>query len=243
MVLRLLHQGVGGVAMQPVSWPPSPAYHVTLLQDRGIPVVLCHRGIEGVRAPVIFCPHQEQGRLVGRALAQQGHRRVAVAFGYQLTEKGLYGIREAFGEAGGEVPEKLVYRGKTMSLDYAKEGEMFRAALEPMLHDKDPPTAIWATPDGFAQTIYFALERLGLRVPEDISLIGAGDVDRNGPFVGRLTSVVVDTAEMARRAVELLAEMESGRRPLHDDEVIPMPIALSDGETLGPPRADSSGKL
>ena len=48
-VLQLIDKQVAGVAMVPVSKPPTPAYQVRQLQKNGVPVVLCHRGIEGIR--------------------------------------------------------------------------------------------------------------------------------------------------------------------------------------------------
>ena len=96
------------------------------------------------------------------------------------------------------------------------------------------PTAIFAVTDDFAHSIHFLLEQRGLRVPEDISLVGLGDIDRKGPFISRLTSVVIDGAEMGRRAVKMLGEMQSGNRGLHDTENIAVSITLSAGQTLGP---------
>ena len=52
-ILQLIDNQVGGVAIVPASTPPTPAYQIRQLQKAGIPVVLCHRPVEGiVRAPV-----------------------------------------------------------------------------------------------------------------------------------------------------------------------------------------------
>jgi DNA-binding LacI/PurR family transcriptional regulator len=94
--------------------------------------------------------------------------------------------------------------------------------------------------DTMAEVVLNALEQLQLRVPEDVSLIGWGGKWRDGVFLRRLTSVVVDEEQVGRTAAELLCQMHSGQRPLLDNEEIVMNLALYQGETLGPAR-DSDG--
>ena len=79
------------------------------------------------------------------------------------------------------------------------------------------------------------LKDLGLRVPEDISLIGLGQADGGGPISQRITRVVYSDNDVGRLSVELLDEMASGKRPLDDTKQIVMPVSLSEGKTLGPP--------
>ena len=88
--------------------------------------------------------------------------------------------------------------------------------------------------DTMAEMILLKLNRMGVRVPEDISLLGFGGTWRQTPTMQELTSVAVDEVEIGRRAVELLSEMRQGVRPLDDEEEIVMPLSLTDGRTLGP---------
>ena len=237
LILRLAQMDVAGVAVLPVSSPPTPAYHALALQDRGIPLVFCHRAAEGAEAPLLAVPHEEQGRLVGRAFAQQGHRRVAMLIGYKsdgLKEAWTRGIRDTLREVEGELPDEFVYSCKTPALDPKEHEAELDGELKRILSAERPPTAIFAVIDDFAQAIYFSLESMGLRVPDDISLVGLGSANRSTPFTRRLTSVVIDDVDLSQRAVELLSEMNSGKRDLHDTETIAVPISLSDGVTLGP---------
>lgn len=237
LIMRLAQMDVAGVLVLPVSSPPTPAYHALTLQDRGIPLVFCHRAAEGAEAPLLAVPHEEQGRLVGRAFSEHGHRRVAMLIGYKTDgtkEAWTRGIRSALGESGGELPDEFVYSCKTTALDPKEHEAELDGELKRMLSAERPPTAIFAVTDDFAQSIYFSLEGMGLRVPDDISLVGLGSADRSTPFTRRLTSVVIDNADLSRRAVELLLEMNSAERDLHDTETITIPIALHHGQTLGP---------
>ena len=62
LILRLSQMNVDGVAVLPVSSPPTPSYHAMAIQSRGIPLVFCHRSAEGAKAPLLAIPHEEQGR-------------------------------------------------------------------------------------------------------------------------------------------------------------------------------------
>ncbi|MEA1950161.1 MAG: substrate-binding domain-containing protein, partial [Planctomycetota bacterium] len=76
--------------------------------------------------------------------------------------------------------------------------------------------------------------QMGLRIPEDVSIIGTGDSDRDGAIIRRLASITVDEAAIGHRAVEVLQQMKNDDRPLHGEERIVMPLNFVEGETLGP---------
>ena len=81
--------------------------------------------------------------------------------------------------------------------------------------------------------IYLRLTQLGLRVPQDISLLGFGGSWRDGALTRRLSSVVIDAAATGHQAVSLLHEMRCGSRPLDDNTEIVLELDLYEGETLG----------
>ncbi len=236
-ILRLSQMDIDGVAMLPVSSPPTPAYHASSLQDRGIPLVFLHRAAEDVKAPLLAVSHKKQGRLVGRAFREHGHRRVAMLIGYKaegLKESWMRGIRASLDKIGGELPDEFAYCCETTSVDPQEHEAELADVLKRMMSAQRPPTAIFAVVDDFAQAIYFSLEEMGLRVPDDVSLVGLGSADRNTPFTRKLTSVVIDDTDLSRRAVDLLCEMQGGERYIHDTEIIMVPISLYEGKTLGP---------
>jgi DNA-binding LacI/PurR family transcriptional regulator len=96
----------------------------------------------------------------------------------------------------------------------------------------DRPTAIFASFDSLAEMIYFLLPRLGLRVPEDVSLLAFGGAWRQGAWMRRLSSVVVDEVATGQTAVSLLHEMRRGDRPIDDNTEVTMKLSVSMGETL-----------
>lgn len=237
LILRLTQTDLSGVAIQPVTMPATPSYHIAALQEKQIPVVFCHRSVEGTRGPLLSVSHEEEGRQVGQAFVERGHRRVALLVAYQtgkIAEKWVCGMRESLRAVDGELPDEFIFSGETTSLDAAGLESNMSEALEGMFCSENPPTALFVVPDDFAQGAERVIQQMGLRVPEDVSLIGLGDVNRDSSFTRRLTSVGIDGAELSRRAVELLAEMQSGKRSIHDTEEFPLKVSMSEGQTLGP---------
>lgn len=236
VILQLLDKNVGGIAINPTSPPFTPPYQIRQIQERRTPVVFCHRRVEGVAAPLLAMPFREIGYLAGQAFVRHKHRRAA------LFTTRLSPMAKAYEEG---MAEALRAGAVDASLDIAYveqrptdlREETCRAWLRRLFAAPDPPTAILATFDSLAEAIYLSLSHLGLRCPEDVSLLGFGGTRRDGAFLRRLRSVVVDEAATGRRAVSLLHEMRCGERPIDDRTEITMELHLSDGETLAPPRS------
>ena len=169
IILQLVDKKIGGVAMMPTDQLPTPAYQIRQLQEHGIPVVFCHRRVEGIMAPLAAIPYSDVGRLAGKALVEHGHRRVALFTTKPVPVVRAYeeGLREALRAGGCDVSVQSMYVTESM---VALEEEPIQAALQQVFARPDPPTAIFTTFDSMAEMIYLLLPRLGLRVPEDVSL-------------------------------------------------------------------------
>ena len=103
-----------------------------------------------------------------------------------------------------------------------------------MCQGPDRPTAIFTTWDAAAEMIYLLLGHFGLRVPEDIFLVGEGGPVRLGAIIQKLSSVIVQEEEIGRQAAKLLCQMRDGERPIDNDEEIVVPLSFYEGQTLGP---------
>jgi GntR family transcriptional regulator, arabinose operon transcriptional repressor len=235
IILQLLDKEVGGVAIMPTSYRPTPDYHIRQLQNHGIPVVFCHRRVEGISAPLLATPYVNIGRLAGETLLERGHRNVA----YLATEPSKVGkayergFQEAFGLAGIKPLPKMLCVSEAAGQD---EEEKIMSVLAPLFKTPDPPTAIFASFDTLAESLYLLLPRLGLRVPEDVSLIGYGGALREGAIAKRLTSVVIDAIAVGNQAVSLLHEMRTGARPIDDNTETTIELGLYEGVTVNQSR-------
>jgi LacI family transcriptional regulator len=145
-------------------------------------------------------------------LAAAGHRRIAHLAG----PKGIWDAdmrRTAFVREMKAhdlpVPDPFVISGAFI----ASEAE---AAALALLSRPDRPTAIFAGNDNMAIGVYRAASRLGLRIPDDLSVVGFDDIGHAQDVDPPLTTVRQPLVEMARRAVELLGDLcaPAEQRPL-----------------------------
>lgn len=233
-ILQLIDHRVAGVAIVPTTNPPTPAFHIRQLQQHDIPVVCCSRRIDGVQAPLLAIPFEEVGRRAGQAIREAGHTRVAYIGTERSTASEAYerGFRAAMRRAGEGLIDIQVFYDSVATPDVAAHESEVAAALDKMFSHGEGPTAIFASFDSLAELIYVLLSRRGLRVPEDVSLVGFGGSVRNGALARRLTSVTIDEIRLGREAVELLDQMRHGELPIDTSETREIPLGLSNGSTL-----------
>jgi LacI family transcriptional regulator len=116
----------------------------------------------------------------------------------------LDGFRQALEAAGEALDPQLVQPGAFT----------FRSgvgAAERLLHLPDPPTAIFASNDNMALGVMAVAGRLQLQVPEQLSVVGFDDSPVAEAVWPQLTTIRQPLAEMARRAVEMLIQPETGQ--------------------------------
>jgi DNA-binding LacI/PurR family transcriptional regulator len=234
-ILQLIDKKVAGAAIVPAMSPPTPAYQIRQLQQHQIPVVLCHRGIDGVRAPLLAFNGDDVGRLAAEAMLKAGHRHAALISTWrtELAQRFEAGLRNTLHAAGASLdPDSVVYveaDGDTNPADYESRMEK---AIDDLVSRKRPPTAIFVTFDDVAELIYLHLIRRSIRVPDDVSLISFGGITRLGAMQQMMTAVTVDEMQLGKYAAELLEEMRRGKRPIEADDRREIPLAISKGQTL-----------
>lgn len=244
-ILQLLDREVAGVAMIPAEAPATRAYQVNQLKKNGIPVVFCHRSVEGVRAPVLAIPFRTIGRTASDHLQELGHRRIAVLVPNKESvgaARVIAGVRESLEGAGRVLEDRFVREIDALHVESLRtKAEEIREIVKGLLSLPDRPTAIVTSYDPLAEIIYMALAQLGVRMPEDVSLISFGGTWRENPITQTLTSVAIDETQVGNKAATLLGELRSGKRALDNAEVVQLPLLITSGTTVGavPPVAQS----
>jgi GntR family transcriptional regulator, arabinose operon transcriptional repressor len=242
-LMQLIDRRVAGIALVPTTDPETPDFQVRVCQDYGIPVVLLHRAVKGVSAPLIALPYEEIGYRASKTLLEQGHRRVACVFdqhyvGTQQYEAGLRRGLEEYGEPRG----LSVYASGRRPIPMTAEHERFLAEmLEGILSQpaRRRPTAMVAIADDDAEWIYMHLMRTGVKVPQEMSLITVGSAIRRREIDRQFSAVTIDEMGVGRLAVRLLAEMGKRERPINDGEQFAADLGFHEGRTIGPaPQAD-----
>lgn len=176
--------------------------------ESGIPCMVINNIVNDLNVNYIGIDNIAGGHMATDYLASLGHHRIATITGNLQTQAGvqrLEGFRELMAKKKIEVPPEYILEG-----DYSRRSA--RIAMEKFLALKNPPTAIFAASDDMAlEVIAMALER-GLKVPQDISVIGFDDNPSAifGPVA--LTTIKQPLFQMAEQSVKYLNAIVSGKK-------------------------------
>ncbi len=168
------------------------------LAQRGIPFVLALR-TDGRNLSAIG-DDRLGGYLATRHLLDLGHRRIGVIAGPSYASSArqrLEGYRQAIDEAGIAVhPDWIV--PSTFGIDAGAD------AAEKLMQLHDRPSAIFAVNDNTAIGALSSLSRLGLSVPDEVSVVGYNDIPIVSHLPTSLTTVRVPFEQIASNALDLL---------------------------------------
>ncbi len=183
-------------------------------------------------------PDEEHGGYTAtQHLIEHGHRRIGYlreANPYPADPERFAGYQRALEEHGIDLDPDLV------SVD---QNDPFggHAAAARLLELKEPPTAIQCYTDRMAMGAYRAVRRAGLRIPDDISVIGFDNQDQIAPWLDPpLTTVQLPHEAMGRWAVEHLLRVLSGETEGPHQQRMDCPLVVRD--SVAPPR-DGAGVL
>jgi LacI family transcriptional regulator len=183
------------------------------LRRLNIPVVIVDpAGVPSQDAPTIGAANWTGGMRATEHLIALGHRRIGFIAGppqLMCSRARLDGHRTALEAAGLAADDSLIYPGNF----YHEAG--FAGGTQ-LLDLPDPPTAIFAASDQMALGVYEAVRRRGLRVADDISVVGFDDLPEVRWCSPPLTTVRQPLAEMgilAARTVLRLAQREKIESP------------------------------
>jgi LacI family transcriptional regulator len=194
---------------------------VRWLRQQRVPYVLVNRFSDEDQDPFVGSDDLVGARVATGHLAQLGHRRIGHLAGKPTVSTGLLrrrGYLSAHTEAGLIADPRLVIES-----GYTEEGGA--RAAERLLALEDPPTAIFAVTDMTAVGAFGAARRMGLRIPEDLAIVGYNDIPLASRMVPALTTVHVPIHEFGSAAARLLLEqIETGepsrRRVVFNPELI-----------------------
>ncbi|HEY0814327.1 MAG TPA: LacI family DNA-binding transcriptional regulator [Pseudonocardia sp.] len=206
----LEQQRVEGVLITPVD---SGDERLTLLPRRGTPVVMVD-----AHSPdhcSVYVDDVAGGELAATHLLEGGHRHIAFVGGplslSQVADR-LTGVREAYAHFGADVDDLVVL--ETAALDIM-EGRRAGARLAG-LPGRRRPTAVCCANDMLALGLLQEAVRLGLRVPEDLAIVGYDDIVFAEAAAVPLTSVAQPRQLIGRTAAEMLIAEARDRDAGHE---------------------------
>jgi DNA-binding LacI/PurR family transcriptional regulator len=225
VAIRLAREGrVDGLALS-LGDATTVASEMRELAAGAFPVVLLQQS-SGVAGVATITAQDEVGAAMAMTyLARHGHRHVAWLCGEELwpgPARRFGGVRDAASAAG-------ITLSEWSCASYTVQAARTAVARE-FNDDAARPTAIVAANDMIALGVVQQALDQGLRVPEDISVVGFNDFDFSSWVRPSLTTVRIPAAAMGRRAVEVLIEAEAGTIP----EVPVFPAELVVRDSSGP---------
>jgi LacI family transcriptional regulator len=200
---------------------------VDIVNDSPVVAVDAHTGSSGM--PTVSSDNLKGAIVATEHLIGLGHRRIGFLAGRPDLESAQLrelGYRQALAAAGIAVDPELVLVGGYTAADAA-------APARQLLQMDHPPTAIFAANDLSAIETIEAAQALGLRVPDDVSVVGFDNVPESALIDPTLTTIDQSIQQMGFEAVRLLIALidDPGRPPVH----VTLPTELVVRQSSGPP--------
>jgi len=209
--------------------PRQPQDLVKTMQQRRFPFVLIDHQGTGQDCPAVGAMNWSGGYNATEYLISLGHKRIGFITGSMdlgCAVDRLAGYRSALKTNHIPEDEALIYEGNFDQPD----GYVGASALLDLTH---PPTAIFASNDVMAMGVMDAVRNRGLRVPEDISVVGFDDIPQASLVRPALTTINQPLEKMGRVATQVLLSMLEN--PEKETTRIELPTQLVIRDSCGKP--------
>ncbi|MCL6537374.1 MAG: LacI family DNA-binding transcriptional regulator [Acidothermus sp.] len=207
----------------------------TQLHKQSIPlVVIDPANLPAPEVPSVGATNWAGGMAATEHLLDLGHRRIGVISGpedWLCSRARVDGYRFALERAGEVCDPELIRYG-----DFQHEGGFTRG--NELLALPDPPTAIFAGSDQQALGVYEAARQRGLRIPQDLSVVGFDDLPVARWLSPPLTTVRQPLTAMGRTAAEMLLNLIEGTKLRTQRMELATDLIVR--ESTAPPRGSSS---
>lgn len=221
MIRFAVSQSVDGILFSPLR----SAQHIQMLKDSQIPFGLLDCWIADMNADITRIDDRQGGYMAARHLIDLGHRKM-VYFSVPLVNSAQAdrqaGVQQACREAG--IPDDMLqiipWKQTRGIADFQELGSLLRSL---------DFTAVIAFNDVIAYYCLNVLQHLGLRVPEDVSLIGFDHIRKYNSFLPPLASIATLNADISRLAVDtLLSRIAQPDLPSRENV---LPVSIYDSQT------------
>lgn len=193
----LLQHRPAGIVLAPSA---QPAWALSLIAARGVPVVSIDRLLPGIDS--VSVEGRESTGVMVNHLISLGHRRIAMVAGragLATTIERVAGYCDAMQQAALPLDPDLLLIGDS-------QGSLARRVVSAAMASPDRPTALMVGNNQMTIGAMQALRDCRLAVPRDVALVAFDDFKWSDLFSPRLTTVGQPESEMAKRAVALLID-------------------------------------
>lgn len=201
---------------------------VRAIEETGTPLIRVSPGKTDGDPLYVSTNDREVSCEMTRYLASLGHKRIAFIKGHpghKAVGNRFRGYLDGLEQSGLAASDELIAAGDNS----IRSGEA--AALE-LLERRDPPTAIFAANDDMAAGVVRVADRLGIKIPQELSVAGCDDIALARQIYPALTTIGQPLSAMAERATSALIDHLRASTPLTGTEIVSCSIHVR--ESTGP---------
>lgn len=212
----LVARQVDGLIVASAQSPNSDLF--PMIRERKVPFVLIDRPIPGSGASFVGADNEAIGWLATEHLIAQGCRRIAHLRGPEIgiARSRMAGYRKALSSHKLAMPAKYIVEARY-------DDDMGYRAMQMLLKTNPIPDGVCCYNDPVAIGAIKAILDAGLKVPDDIAVIGAGNVHYSDLLAVPLTTVDQGTVQIGTLASELLMQQISSKRAFRPKTVLIAP--------------------
>ena len=206
VVASLLEKRVDGIIIASVESSPD---RLRQLSETGIPMVMVDRDSADFSGDVVLSDNVAGGQQVAQHLAQLGHSRIGCIVANAALQPGapgrLHGFQQGMSSAG--LPsDGYIFGGEKHSQKGENESDAGYRTMKEILSRPSPPSAMFVTNDLMAIGTLRAAAEMGVKVPDELSIVGFDDIALAQYTSPALTTVSQPRQEMGRMAAQLLID-------------------------------------
>lgn len=198
---RLMASSVDGLIVS-LSSETNNIDHFRRVLQKDIPIVFFDRTSTDLNASGVVLDNAYGAEQAVTHLIEQGCQRIALLGSHEfmsISKLRENGYRTALKKEGLKIDESLIFH-----CDFNQESA-YQATVQ-LLGKRNPPDAIFAVSDRLALGAFVAIKDKGLRIPQDVAIVGFNDEPVMSLLTPKISSVAQPAFEMGRRAARLFIE-------------------------------------
>ena len=202
----LIRRRVDGIINMPVD---EEGKHLRKFQKTGKPIVLIDRRIQGISCDSVLVDNRKAAEDAVQCFIKNGHRNIGIIGGPEgifTAQERLSGYSKALKEAGIPIRGSLIFHG-----DYTIQGGV--RGLEELVRSNPDMRAVFVTNYEMTMGAMIGVNELGIKIPEQLSMIGFDNLQFARACNPKLTIVSQPTDGIAREVARIMLEhLENGKQ-------------------------------
>jgi LacI family transcriptional regulator len=226
-IKRLVQNNTEGIIYASSSSEPDELLHLDEIASQ-MPLTVIDVELKNINCDYITTDDETGAYEAVTHLINRGRKKIAVLTvlkDISTMVKRIEGYKKALRDNGISLEKNLILNSTNCDFESGYN------AMKDALNFNFEADALFCASDNLASGALQALYERKIKIPEDISVMGYGDLELNNPYNLALSSVAQPRMEMGRKAVELLNEKLENKRPLLSYKEVILPTKLKIKET------------